>query len=216
MKTKANRMALTTFASIAALGLFTSGARAASVRLTGGGTAGESLQVEIMEDIIISTNSGSSFGGYFFGFHIAGALTTYDNYFSYNIATTASTPFEYQSGSGQPTLSLNEVGASTSGGILSVYFSGAGYPEVLIGEGGSITMKAGTVTRLSQSGNNVLANSGQIYDLPISAFYSDTEAYQSLSPSTASVTSVPEASSALIAAIGVGGAAFVRRRKMVG
>ncbi len=213
MKLTIEWLAGKTLVGFAALAITGASAHAASVRLTGGGTSGESLQVEILEDITISTTSGSSFGGYFFGFRIQGALATYDSAYTYDIATTANPPFEYVTGTGQPTLVFSDVGASTAGGNLSVYFSSQGYNDVLIEEGGSITIKSGTVTRLSQGTNNVLVDPGHTYDVPISAFYSDTERYQSLSSSNAELTSVPESSSALLIALGVSGAVFGCRRR---
>jgi len=209
-----HRIAGTAVSSIAGLSIPTTPAltQAASVRLTGGGTAGKNLQIEILEDITISTISGSSFGGYNFGFVIMGALTSYDEYNRYNMANSAGSGLEYVTATGIPVRSLEDVGVSTCLGNLRVYFSGTSYPEVLIGEGGSITLKAGTITLAPAAASNVLANPGHVYDIAIPNFYSDTEAYPSLSPSNAVITSIPTVSSTLLIALGACGAIFRRRR----
>jgi len=184
----------------------------AAIRLTGGGTSGQAFNVEFLQDTIITASPGSSFGGYYFGITIPDVFSQSDSYSNYDSTTSAAPPFEYKEQSGGPTLNFANAGISTAGNDLNLYFFGNGYPEILIQNEGSFTIKAGTVTRNSLSGNNVLVDPGATYQITTGNFYSFSEVYSTYSPSSGSLSTVPEPSTFILGVVGL--ALTFRRRRI--
>ena len=195
-------------------------ARAASITVTGGGISGQSIFVTIDQDFTIAAKPGESFGGYFFGFNVAGvldgALSTASTYVGnyYDLPNTTGTDAIYRSSLNDPGTVLGESGITLQylGDTMSVFYSGTpNYTEFLVTGDDSITFKAGTIELAPSNGNVVLLNSGASYQIAESNLFSITEQHPSLN--TSNVMIVPEPSALVMSAAGLLGLAFRRNRR---
>lgn len=202
------------------MSLAVSGANAASVVLSGGGTSGQAVQLQILSDITLTAKPGSSFGGYQFMISIPNAIssssTVANNTSYFDLATTANPPLTYQTTSTGATLNLTHVQMTlhtTGTNALVVTYTGTNWPELLINNGENVTFKAGTITLNSFIGNLVLQNPGQTYDLTLANLSTFSENGYNQPSVGSNMTSVPEASTSIVAMLGMIGCALQRRRR---
>ncbi|MFY7818533.1 MAG: hypothetical protein ACOVRB_09230 [Akkermansiaceae bacterium] len=218
MKTKIKFQLTSLFPIIVASTMLASTASSeAAVIVSGGGTSGQSVTITITSDIVIASNPGSSFGGYYFGFKINnvfdGAASTAAQYQGnwYDIPNTTVDDAIYKSSgsSSEEILSTSNASVNSGEDPLWVYFGAPGWTEYLVSDGASVTFKAGTITLAPGGGNLVLLNPGASFDVTASNFFSVTEQYQTINSQNVAI--VPETSTALLGLIGLG--AMMRRRR---
>lgn len=204
-------------AVLAFLSLALSGAKAASVTLTGGSPSG-TIQLHILNDIAIAPKPGESFAGYLFRITIPGAISSDSTHYSgatyFNLLSTANPPLTYQTSDTASILSMTSISMTmyTQGNnALVMDISDPSYAEVLIEEGGNVTFKAGIYTYDIIADTVILQDPGKTYDLTIANFSSFTESGSELSGTTATFA-VPEPSASFMALLGMAGCVLRRRR----
>lgn len=203
-------------AVLAFLSLALSGAKAASVTVTGGSPSG-TIELHILNDIAIAPKPGESFAGYLFKITIPGAISSDSTHWNgasaFNIPSTANPPLTYQTSDTASILSMTSISMTvyTQGNnALVMDISDPSYADVLIEEGGSVTFKAG-IYSYDTGGTVTLQDPGKTYDLTIANFSSITESGSPrLSGTTA--TFVPEPSASFMALLGMAGCVLRRRR----